>query len=390
MFYALLEKSSPASYSVKFFFQISDPKSASLLLSESFKLNRCDFDTYYKYMISLKATNEISQIEWNDMHLEGELILKDFLQSGKYSQYCVNRMNSDVGKESSSMSRKMGLEDSFHFENSVTSLRWSLYISADMIGDKERAWSHLMNAHNDGNKNNHYDFHKKKLEMKRLLSTFKDGYWPPKSLGMGSNSRIPVFIVGFFRSGSTLLETMLDAHKNIWGMGEESVFIFHLFKMKIEMQKTTELINNSSYPTNSNYSEGNNGIDFTQVKQQRKKKEILDSQSKLINEIGDSSYSISDIDGSITDERMAKEVENPYSNVLNKRASLILQSMNDKLRDATEWKRDLNLQSTHKKSEDVGKQTNESDDKEESENDGNYESAFRSQFIFTFIISELD
>ena len=120
-------------------------------------------------MISLKATNEISQIEWNDIHSEGESILKDFLQSGKYSQYCVNRMNSDVDKESSSMSRKMGLEDSFHFENSVTSLRWSLYISADMIGDKERAWSHLINAHDDGNKNNHYDFHKKKTELKRAF-----------------------------------------------------------------------------------------------------------------------------------------------------------------------------------------------------------------------------
>ena len=33
-----------------------------------------------------------------------------------------------------------------------------------------------------------------------------------------------MFIVGFFRSGSTLLETMLDAHPSIWGMGEESVF----------------------------------------------------------------------------------------------------------------------------------------------------------------------
>ena len=26
------------------------------------------------------------------------------------------------------------------------------------------------------------------------------------------------------RSGSTLLETMLDAHSQIWGMGEDSVF----------------------------------------------------------------------------------------------------------------------------------------------------------------------
>ena len=32
-----------------------------------------------------------------------------------------------------------------------------------------------------------------------------------------------IFIVGFYRSGSTLLETILDSHPSIWGMGENSV-----------------------------------------------------------------------------------------------------------------------------------------------------------------------
>ena len=59
------------------------------------------------------------------------------------------------------------------------------------------------------------------------------GYWPPPELGMGSTSKLPVFIVGFFRSGSTLLETMLDAHPSIWGMGEESVFTVEMFEMVV-------------------------------------------------------------------------------------------------------------------------------------------------------------
>jgi len=35
---------------------------------------------------------------------------------------------------------------------------------------------------------------------------------------------VPVFIVGMMRSGSTLLETMLDAHPKVFGIGEDSVF----------------------------------------------------------------------------------------------------------------------------------------------------------------------
>ena len=50
--------------------------------------------------------------------------------------------------------------------------------------------------------------------------TKESGFWDVQ----GSTSKLPVFIIGFFRSGSTLLETMLDAHPSIWGMGEESVF----------------------------------------------------------------------------------------------------------------------------------------------------------------------
>ena len=33
-----------------------------------------------------------------------------------------------------------------------------------------------------------------------------------------------MFIVGFFRSGSSLLETLLHSHGDIWGLGESSIF----------------------------------------------------------------------------------------------------------------------------------------------------------------------
>lgn len=55
-------------------------------------------------------------------------------------------------------------------------------------------------------------------QTKRIFTT---GFWPPN---IGSSTRVPIFIIGFVRSGSTLLERILDSHPNIVGTGENSVF----------------------------------------------------------------------------------------------------------------------------------------------------------------------
>ena len=59
------------------------------------------------------------------------------------------------------------------------------------------------------------------LKVEQTRQIFKAGFWPE---GIGSPSRVPVFIIGFVRSGSTLLERVLDAHPSVVGTGENSVF----------------------------------------------------------------------------------------------------------------------------------------------------------------------
>lgn len=60
-----------------------------------------------------------------------------------------------------------------------------------------------------------------RLKVQQLSQIFRPGFWPA---GVGSDTRTPIFIIGFPRSGSTLLERVLDAHPNIVGTGENSVF----------------------------------------------------------------------------------------------------------------------------------------------------------------------
>jgi tetratricopeptide (TPR) repeat protein len=58
-------------------------------------------------------------------------------------------------------------------------------------------------------------------KIDQTMRIFTSGFWP---VGVGSHTRVPIFIVGFVRSGSTLLERVLDSHPLIVGTGENSVF----------------------------------------------------------------------------------------------------------------------------------------------------------------------
>jgi Flp pilus assembly protein TadD, contains TPR repeats len=66
-----------------------------------------------------------------------------------------------------------------------------------------------------------YNFSLERQKLDTVRQIFRRGFWPS---GVGSNLSSPIFIVGFPRSGSTLLERILDAHPDIVGTGEDSIF----------------------------------------------------------------------------------------------------------------------------------------------------------------------
>jgi hypothetical protein len=62
-------------------------------------------------------------------------------------------------------------------------------------------------------------FERQKVSATKQI--FHQDFFPE---GVGSRTKAPIFIIGFVRSGSTLLERVLDSHHAIVGTGENSVF----------------------------------------------------------------------------------------------------------------------------------------------------------------------
>ena len=122
-------------------------------------------------------------------------------------------------------------------------LHRALFIAEDAVAqNRSKAWFNLQQA-------NHLDAERLstsgKLPAGRSLQAsteelqiiLQTGFLPPAELKVGSKSRLPTFIVGFLRSGSTLLETMLDAHPYVFGLGEVSAVPFQINQLEAELMR---------------------------------------------------------------------------------------------------------------------------------------------------------
>mmetsp|Transcript_24809 Transcript_24809/g.71718 ORF Transcript_24809/g.71718 Transcript_24809/m.71718 type:complete len:530 (-) Transcript_24809:57-1646(-) len=102
----------------------------------------------------------------------------------------------------------------------------------------EHAWESLTRAYKfkmDSLPPWNHGFETQKIQSTKQI--FHAGFWPD----VGSVSEVPIFIIGFVRSGSTLLERILDAHPEIVGLGENSVFNGQLDKIRNQIVQTSML-----------------------------------------------------------------------------------------------------------------------------------------------------
>ena len=105
--------------------------------------------------------------------------------------------------------------------------------------DKDTAFSHLSKAAFYASTSSDTlpvdkDFAMQDMQVQNIKQIFNRQFFEANK-GFGHPSKVPIFIIGFYRSGSTLTERVLDAHPDIVGTGEDSVFNNNLENIRNEI-----------------------------------------------------------------------------------------------------------------------------------------------------------
>eukprot|EP01034_Spumella_vulgaris_P022698 gene22698-28849_t len=220
--------------------------------------------------MSLKDGNLLQPSEWQEWVARLETALLSIQQISPTSiVFAEDADNKTISEMDSSSPRSVvcsfetnDLSTSISALNNVVhinlirgTLYHALHLAAEAAGQVKLAWKYLqLGRHMDrhmADRVSRFSLARSIQQAKHVVNYFQSGYWPPAHLAtkanmMGSASRVPVFVVGFFRSGSTLLETMLDAHPAVWGLGENSPFGFEMYAMQDHMREAIKDIRGDS------------------------------------------------------------------------------------------------------------------------------------------------
>jgi tetratricopeptide (TPR) repeat protein len=108
-------------------------------------------------------------------------------------------------------------------ENDQIALNFALGKAHADLKHSERSFRHLLKGNALRRKQLEYGEEETLAGLARMRTVFTPELMQAK-LGSGNYSRMPIFIVGMPRSGSTLLEQILASHSGVFGAGEISDF----------------------------------------------------------------------------------------------------------------------------------------------------------------------
>ena len=242
------------------------PTQAMMMLNESLILNPCanlNTETHSKLIYAISQSDYFDPEDWDEFTTS--VVLRDFGDDGIRSctSFMMTSPDQRKGKDLSVISDKDYVKNEVEKVIRSINIHWMLYNIYEASGKRKTAWSHLVHAHKiDYEKlGTLVDMSLQKIsdDSRDIIDMYDDAeYWDERP--RGSDSRLPVFIIGFFRSGSTLLENMLVQHPSIGTLGESSIFVEHLKSLN----KVATTIRSST--------EDNDDIQGDRYKQEEEKK----------------------------------------------------------------------------------------------------------------------
>ena len=134
----------------------------------------------------------------------------------------------------------------------AATLGYALHKQLDELGEFDRAWSALEQACQAKRRLLRYD----PRESRELVDALVAMPPAPPPARLPDSERIPIFIVGMHRSGTTLLEQLLDGHEDVRGIGE-------LYDFTSQMRNATD--HHCKGPIDATIVERARGLDFDEV-----------------------------------------------------------------------------------------------------------------------------
>ncbi|MBT3990030.1 MAG: tetratricopeptide repeat protein [Rhodospirillaceae bacterium] len=137
------------------------------------------------------------------------------------AHYNLSRTQKTDGEENEAermeeMLKEKGLDD-----NRKINLHFALGKIYDDLGEFDKAFKHFENGNDLDKRGEEFNAEGHNMVINRLMAQFNKNFFN-KRFGIGSESQMPVFIVGVPRSGTTLVEQTLSSHPLVHGAGELS------------------------------------------------------------------------------------------------------------------------------------------------------------------------